>query len=271
MYTVTHHRPFTQTNGNLSTITDEIHALNKQIEHEMSVKAQYSKILSEVGNINQECVDKAHQIEKERVRLETIKSSLKEDMTAKSLSELENQLAVFDSSAGRILSELEERRDYADEIKNAITALQKREHELIQAKGVLIGEKRNHENDLKRRVEIITQILNNYEINYDQSQVSHKEGSLIDVGTQRSLVSQGSVATSGRLSLTMLSQESTIVIPEEELAGFQRLIREKHDELANDLANLKRRHQSEDDEYQKVIGEFMTKVRSMDTGMFKIA
>jgi DNA repair protein RAD50 len=256
-----------QTNENLSNVTDKIQELNQQIDDEMKKKTEFSNILSKVGNINQEVLEKTHQMEKESVRLETIKSTLKEDKTSQSLAELEALLSGFDASAGETLSELEGKKDYADNIKKDNATLQKRQHELIQRKGVLIGEKSNYENDLKRRVEIITQIHTNYDLKYDQSQGSYREGSFVDLGTQRSILSQGSVTTLGRL--TMLSQESIPVIPDEELALFQRVIGEKRAEFATDLANLKKQHQQEDDRMQKGIGESMTDVRSLEAGTYK--
>ena len=259
-----------QAKESLSNVTDEIQDLKKKMDDEAKNQSGLQKIIEKISQIRQRSQNKKTEIDKEQVRVETIKGTLLENLTNQSIVTLENRLQGFEGLLATDEKELKEAERSIKDIKTEIATSQQKQFDLTQRKGVLLAEKANYEKDLKRRIEIMVDIHNTYDLKYDQSQGSYKDGNIQEFGTQatsfgRSILSQGSVTTLGR-PLTMLSQESITIVPEEDLLAFQSAIKDKLEELGAELLKVKRQHQKVDDEIQGNIGECSSKIHGLEAG-----
>jgi hypothetical protein len=257
-----------QAHESLSNVTDEIQNLRQQIEEEMKFQAEQSEILMKKKRIENEIEKLVGDIEKERVRIDTLRKTLKKDMTHLPRHELNSLLESFDTDLDNTRQRLRDEERNFQQILETNQNHKKRLMELTQHKGVLLGEKSTYDNDLKRRVEIITQIHEQFELRYDPTEGT---GMIQEFGTQssaigRSILSQGSETTFGRFS--MLSQESSPMVSDEELSIFHQAIKVKQEEMIAELAAMKKQHQREDDEFQAAMSESTAKVKEMEAGMF---
>ena len=122
----------------MSNVTDEIQAFQAQIQDELKNKAELEKLTDTISQIHQMIRAKANDIEKEQVRIETIRKNLKEDMTSRTLGELEDLLREFETTVEVTQMELQESQKYARELQKSIASSQNRQMELTQRKGVLL-------------------------------------------------------------------------------------------------------------------------------------
>jgi len=261
----------------LSDIHDEMQGYNQQIQEEQAKCKVWGKTLSKYGKIEHEINEKFSFMEQEEVRIETHQKGLVTDMTqTNTKDDLEDKLMTFDRQMQGDVKTLNETKAKVKKSEAKIADLTKQKVELSESRGQLMGEKKLHESNLFKRIELMEELATEYglELTFSQTQQTDGGGGGI-INTQQSSRSRLSISSDWGIdnnnTFSQGSTVNTIQLTNEDLEAFERSVSKKRQQLQQQLDEYRDLSQKEEDSIQTELSNLKAKVTTVEIDLSRLS
>jgi DNA repair protein RAD50 len=246
-------------------LEEEISDTKKQLE-DISVEQEHlTKIIAKLDDLNLAIESRKNELRQERAVVKKQRTLLQEDLTkTQNVRELKEMLRDFDQAMGKQVERKEELEADIGHRKADLDKLSQDEKDLQATLGRLQGQKENQEKRLRLRFERMTELGQRYGLENVLSQISQTQGSQTQNASFASTLGDNSFLGGGG------TQETILEIAAEDMEEFYRALAKKEEELKENLAEHREKHQKQEDQLQTVLSDHLGKQKSIENDRAKL-
>ena len=256
-----------------SELHDEIQEINAKMQIEMQKCQSYEAHLDQVEELSSNFSQKKKESDTLDVKITTLKKGLLDDMTeSHSLFELEQMKAGFGQKMNDDTKQLQVVKDQMNAMQRDIADWKEKKIDLTGEKGLLMGEKKLHEERLVKRVEMMEELASTYGLELSFSQLSQQSKN--NMSTQMTNSDSNDtfhhdVGMSQGMTSTLSADN--IHLTEEDLEAFRRSVENKRSFLERDLEECRSESRKADDKIQTELSNLKAQITTIETEQQRLA
>mmetsp|Transcript_9009 Transcript_9009/g.11264 ORF Transcript_9009/g.11264 Transcript_9009/m.11264 type:complete len:1428 (+) Transcript_9009:162-4445(+) len=271
------------TTEKLSVCHDEIQEMGVEVQSETKKMKEAEKIIAQVEVMMDDVSEKLAEVENARAVYNSQRDLLEVDMASShSRKDLSKMLSEFNEDMISQEIEYKEKTDEMQSVRMIIEDFGKKSSKLNSVKGKLSAEHDANTSLLNQRSILVGKLASDYRVdlqgrgNVGNSQSTAVTNLTSGTGVQTQLQYMGidTTSKSGKSGIeSQMSAGSTVVsssqhqpvmLNDVEVDRFQRILKEKEQQLRNELNDFKTQLETDQDNFQQQLSELMAKQKAVE-------